>query len=500
MQGYKDNRPTTIPHKREALRNKGQFWTPLWVARGMVEYAIKTSRLLFDPAFGQGAFFAALEERGHNTGEIFDCYGLDIDQTLINDSYLNFSSSLNRLRLENRDFIKNPPLSKFQSIVANPPYIRHHRLTENQKTTNRCLSKFTLGFTLDGRAGIHIYFLIQALRLLEKNGNLCFIMPADTCEGIFSKPLWDWITENYRLECVITFSPDATPFPGVDTNPIIFCIKNALPENRIHWVRVKFPTENELLGYIASDFTDNNYSSLEIFERTLKEALNVGLSRPPSNRPDTKYRLYDFATTMRGIATGNNQFFFLTNDKVQKLGIPQRYFRKAIGRTRDVEGNTITEETLRTLEDLSQPTNLLYLDATPVKELPSVLQKYIAEGEKMGLHEKSLISSRHPWYKMEKRDNPPILFSYLGRRNSRFIRNYAGILPLTGFLCVYPRINEHQYLDSLWNVLNHEETLYNLKSVGKSYGSGAIKIEPRALEKLPIPDHLIVNIEPKRLL
>jgi len=30
---------------------------------------------------------------------------------------------------------------------------------------------------------------LQALNLLTKNGRLAFIMPADTCEGVFSKKL-----------------------------------------------------------------------------------------------------------------------------------------------------------------------------------------------------------------------------------------------------------------------------------------------------------------------
>ncbi|HNC43012.1 MAG TPA: hypothetical protein PLU80_02455, partial [Acidobacteriota bacterium] len=33
----------------------------------------------------------------------------------------------------------------------------------------------------------------------------------------------------------------------------------------------------------------------------------------------------------------------------------------------------------------------------------------------------------------------------------------------------------------------HPETIANLALVGKSYGSGAIKVEPRALEKLQLP-------------
>jgi hypothetical protein len=43
--------------------------------------------------------------------------------------------------------------------------------------------------------------------------------------------------------------------------------------------------------------------------------------------------------------------------------------------------------------------------------------------------------------------------------------------------------------------LNHEETIRNLRLVGKSYGSGAIKVEPSGLRRLPIPEHLVEELE-----
>jgi adenine-specific DNA-methyltransferase len=91
-----------------------------------------------------------------------------------------------------------------------------------------------------------------------------------------------------------------------------------------------------------------------------------------------------------------------------------------------------------------------------------------------------------------------LLFAYLGRRNSRFIKNEAGVLPLTGFLCVYPIYDDQEYIDNLWKALNHPETLENLKLVGKSYGSGAIKVEPGNLNKLPIPEHIVAQYNLKR--
>lgn len=113
----------------------------------------------------------------------------------------------------------------------------------------------------------------------------------------------------------------------------------------------------------------------------------------------------------------------------------------------------------------------------------------------MGLPHKALISQRRPWYKMETRRVPPMLFAYLGRRNARFIRNRSGCLPLTGFLCVYPKSEEPDFIESLWQALNHPETIANLKLVGKTYGNGAIKVEPRALERLLLPARVLTRLK-----
>ena len=43
----------------------------------------------------------------------------------------------------------------------------------------------------------------------------------------------------------------------------------------------------------------------------------------------------------------------------------------------------------------------------------------------------------------------------------------------------------------LWQALNHPDTLANLGFVGKSYGGGALKVEPRQLDALEIPQHVI---------
>jgi adenine-specific DNA-methyltransferase len=476
-------------NEREILRDKGQFWTPSWVADAMVAYVSENTDLVFDPATGTGAFYEALLRI--NKPKV-SFYGTDIDPKVLADKIYNQGNCF----VEQRDFIKNPPERKFKAIVANPPYIRHHRIDEATKIFLKQLSTSITGHIIDGRAGYHIYFLIQALNRLEQSGKLAFIMPADTCEGKFAKNLWKWISEKFCIESVITFDEKATPFPNVDTNAIVFLIKNSKPIKTLHWVKANEAYSADLLNFISSNFKQQKFETIEVITRQLKEGITTGFSRPEQNHNGFKFHLNDFANVMRGIATGSNEFFFLTAQQVKELQIPKEFLKRAIGRTKDATESILTSKDVEDLEKENRPTYLLSINRHD--KLPKAITNYLKVGEEIGLPTRSLIQQRKPWYKMERREVPPILFAYLGRRNTRFIKNDAGVLPLTGFLCVYPIYDDKEFVEKLWQTLNHPDTLENLKLVGKSYGSGAIKVEPSNLSRLPIPEHIIKQFDLKR--
>lgn len=475
--------------QKEKLREKGQFWTPNWVAEAMVAYVAENADLIFDPGVGMGAFYTALEKIAPKK----KFYGTDIDFGIINNARRAGIFNKNA-DLEVRDFILKPPKKLFRAIVANPPYVRHHRLSPEQKDKFRKISLINLGSVIDGRAGLHIYFLIQALSLLDRGGRLAFIMPADTCEGVFSKKLWDWISKKFKIEGVVTFEHEATPFPGVDTNTLIFLIKNEKPQKKVKWVRCLVPQSKGLFEFLKNDLVGRGNKDLIIYDRDLVEALSTGLSRAPRIKNDSEYTLADFASVMRGIATGANEFFFLTREKARELKLSNDYLLPAVGRTRDAVGTHITKDVLIKLDAKGRPTLLFSPNGSRWEDMPESVRNYIHKGEELGFSKRSLISTRHPWYKMEVRKVPIFLFAYLGRRNTRFIKNDAGIVPLTGFLCVYPHFDNKEYVEKLWTILQHPDAISNLQLVGKSYGSGAVKVEPRSLERLPIPSQLVRSL------
>jgi len=471
-------------------RELGQFWTPAWVAQALLAYVVRDGvNEVFDPAVGTGAFIHAARRLASRLGRNLLVYGMELDPTTLVTARQQGISEEELSRVQVGDFLQ-AEITPCQGIVANPPYVRHHLISPETKSWMRAYSSRLLGAPLDGRAGLHVYFFLKSLSLLKSGGRLAFIVPSDICEGVFAPRLWNWVTDHFRLETVITFDPAASPFPDLDVNPVIFLVRNSPAQDQIDWVRC-YRTGDGLTDWLL---TGDGGSDLEIIPRSLEEALHTGLSRPACNLVES-VPLGELIEVKRGIATGCNDFFLLTSAQIQEYNIPTDFLVRTIARTRDVVGDEIREEDLERLDAAGRPTWLLSLDDRPLSQFPAPVQEYIRWGEEQGLHLRPLLSTRNPWYKTEQREIPPFLFAYLGRRNSRFIRNQAGVVPLSCFLCVYPRHAERGYIERLWKVLSSPQVNTALPLVGKSYGKGAVKVEPRSLERLPVPTSLLESSE-----
>lgn len=157
---------------RELLREKGQFWTPDWIAEPMTEYVLADKGgVLLDPAVGTGAFFRAAKVIASEKGLAVSFAGMEIDPAILLQA-LECGLDQDDIALVTiGDFVLQPPKTKFRAIVANPPYIRHHRLDPKKKAELKRMAAQIIGKQLDGRAGLHIYFLIRALPIRAK-GNL----------------------------------------------------------------------------------------------------------------------------------------------------------------------------------------------------------------------------------------------------------------------------------------------------------------------------------------
>ncbi len=69
---------------RETLRQKGQFWTPEWVAEAMTYYVLlDKSPVLFEPAVGEGIFYKTAKQLGKELDFTPKLFGYEIDSDVL---------------------------------------------------------------------------------------------------------------------------------------------------------------------------------------------------------------------------------------------------------------------------------------------------------------------------------------------------------------------------------------------------------------------------------
>ena len=113
-------------------RKNGVYYTPSELADWLAEPLIDRSNLtVFDPACGEGSLLLAAEKIHENKFatshsrdlQLFGCDIVPINGLLshLPDSHLTAS-----------DFFEYPEHNKFDIILMNPPYVRHHYLSNNR--------------------------------------------------------------------------------------------------------------------------------------------------------------------------------------------------------------------------------------------------------------------------------------------------------------------------------------------------------------------------------
>ena len=208
--------------KHGERRKSGRFYTPLAMARIMVEILIgeyledgdiKEDLKILDPSVGCGIFpdvvYSELEKRGFEFEKILNSlYGVDQDETALEltSSSIRIKSGGHRIppkQLIKGDFLLdelNHPGGGYDLIIGNPPYISYYS-RESQANSDRVKSELVTryGNFGGGSANTFLYFIVRGIELLKDKGMLCFIVP--------DKLLWNRRYGRIRKYILETASP-----------------------------------------------------------------------------------------------------------------------------------------------------------------------------------------------------------------------------------------------------------------------------------------------------
>ena len=189
----------------------GQFATPPALAEDIVSF-VETVRgeagpiRFLEPSCGSGSFFSALL-RGAGASRVGRAVGVELDP--------RFASAARRLwEADGLEVVEGDFTSwgqstdeRFNLLIANPPYVRHHHLEADQKRTLVARTVAELGLKPSGLSGLYVYFLLLSHRLLEPGAVSAWLIPSEFMDVNYGKVVREYLSRRVSLLRIHRFDP-----------------------------------------------------------------------------------------------------------------------------------------------------------------------------------------------------------------------------------------------------------------------------------------------------
>ncbi|MEW6359585.1 MAG: N-6 DNA methylase [Planctomycetota bacterium] len=485
-------------------RTIGQFWTGEAIADWMTGWLLQFNpRKMMDIGCGSGNFMlSAVRQLGRRREGPALC-GVDISPLMLNLTIANFlSHGLPLPTLVERDYLRFPLLSDADAVICNPPYTRHHQVSPDTKDDLQEYLRVHLRLKSSRLGTMAFYFLLKAISEISEGCRAAVILPMQVLDARYGNAAKLALCRDAIIHAVIHFSHEMNAFENVDVGAAILLFEKGWKENNAvrHVTLREMPKTDGLLKLLESPRPqENDFGTLDFCEQQELGHLRKWFSMTMRKNKAEAWEdtgivvpLKELASVMRGIATGANDFFALSSDDVKRNRL-EEFVVKTIQRNREIQDVLLDEGHWKRLSDEGKRVWLLYLKNGDINGDP-ILQDYIAIGESMGFHKRSLVNTRRRWYLMEQREIPPIFFTILTRGSPRFILNRAGVRPLNMFSLIYPNeeIRKRDMVEVLWALLNSDFSISRLHSVSRTYGGNTLKVEPRELDNVPVVNPLLL--------
>ena len=460
--------------KRKRL---GQFFTPKIIADVMSDWVLDCKpRTILDPAVGTGVLIRTIAKWKTTS---MKCDVFDVDREIL--QFLNTEKpSGMELCMFHSDFLSHTIETRYDGVIMNPPYLRHHDLVYSDSIHEQ-ISEL-VGAPISRLSNAYVLFVMKACHLLSEGGRGAFIIPSEWTNANFGIQFKAYLLEKAGLKEVIYFTNCSSIFNDSLTTASILLVEKGANSSKITVSCVE--TKRDIFEEDTVEKVHGKYGA-NVFSR---KQLNAVPKWDSIFRYGQMESIEGFiplsllGASKRGIATGANKYFHISENEANALS---KYHKKpCVGRATDVKGVVFTSTDYNSLRTKGARIVLIDFD----NELSQSDKDYIAEGEAQSLHKRYLLSKRNPWFSMEKREIAPIWAAVFGRKNLRFIHNEAQVYNLTTFHGFYPHNTEDLYLRALVCCLNSKVVQDFAKANMRVYGGGLLKFEPKDILDIQVPD------------
>ena len=285
----------------------------------------------------------------------------------------------------------------FDIAIANPPYVRQELIGSGKAVLTRQYADAVVA-----RSDLYCYFYARALHLLRDGGMHVFVCSNSWLDVGYGAKLQEYLLNNARIHAIYESAVERQ-FSTADINTIISVIgKTSVPvdcDTRFVSLRADFETalanagqRREILKnrtalrtggmhgnkYAGDKWGGKYLRAPDIYHHILEQCA------------DKLVRLGDVATVRRGITTGANDFFFLTQECIAKFGIEPEYCRPVMTSPQESRSIAVDPDKL--------PMRLFMCHQDKEALADAAALDYIRWGEAQGYHARTSVKSRRRWY------------------------------------------------------------------------------------------------------
>ena len=466
---------------------RGAFFTPPGICRYIAEWAIQapTDRV-FEPSCGEAAFLLAAAERltqlgGDLTGALA---GVELHEASARSARELLEASGFVAQIEVGDFFAREPEPHFSAVIGNPPYIRYQDFSGDGRERARAAA-LRGGVRLSALASSWAAFTVHASSFLTPAGRLALVLPAELLSTNYAGEVRSFLMRRFASVRLVLFTERV--FPGVLEEVVLLLAQGEGPTDKceLHQYRgVEELVEEAAAVSRWSPTTPRGKWTAALLDPGAREVYDGLVAR------DDFTTLRSWGETTLGAVTGSNAFFALSDAQVEAFGLSQKdLVPLSPPGSRHLRGLALSGADWETLR---RSGGRVWLFA-PAAEPSSAGWTHIAEGLSRDVHLAYKCRVRRPWWRTPILPAPDLFVTYMNADTPRLVRNGAGVHHLNSVHGLYLRPHiERSLADPLTVAALNSMTLVGAETVGRAYGGGMLKLEPREADLLPVPTPALV--------
>lgn len=462
---------------------RGAYYTPLPLAEMMVELFRddETIKEILEPSCGDGVFIDGLIKTGY-IEKIASITAIEIEKSeakKLKNRVID-EKKVNVLNKDFFDFYKQySEKKKYDLILGNPPYIRYQYLEEEQRDMMSTILT-SHGMKANKLVNTWVGFIVACVHMLSDAGKIAFVIPAEILQVAYAEDLRLYLSNSLSKITLITF--EELVFPDIEQEVVVFIGEKGKQEKGIRIVEL-----NNLDDLETFDIDTNEFQKMQhVHEKWTKYFTNKRENELIRNiKEDERFqKLSDVALINVGITTGNNKYFSVSSDLVNKYEL-QEVVRPLIGRSSHAPSIYFEDKDWLKNVKKAKAAYLIDFPDKDISEYPKKHREYIELGEENKEHTGYKCSIRDKWYRIPSIWVPDAFFLRRNNLYPKFVLNKCNAVSTDTMhrIKFNTGIDPERIALSYYNSISFAFT----ELCGRSYGGGVLEILPGEVGNILVP-------------